>query len=149
METRATGKGRPIGIARLCFSARTVSEGFRYWRMEGIMSENAAAWLGLPSIRFGVSTKNIIRVFPRRTRATPDDDLVRVKCGPGLFDFEADVAEIHVSVSFTYDKSYAEYLAEQWRGVAPVSIGGPAYLSPGEDFVPGRYLKRANPGYQA
>jgi hypothetical protein len=41
----------------------------------------------------------LIRVFPRRTRATPDDDLARFG-PPDLFD-EAD--EVHVSVTFTYD----------------------------------------------
>ena len=36
----------------------------------------------------------IIRVFPRKTNATPDDDLVRIGTEPGLFD-EAD--EVHVN----------------------------------------------------
>lgn len=42
--------------------------------------------------------KRIIRVFPRRTNATPDDELVRVRETPSLFD-EAD--EVHISVAFT------------------------------------------------
>lgn len=33
--------------------------------------------------------KRIIRVFPRRTNPTPDDELVRVRETPSLFD-EAD-----------------------------------------------------------
>lgn len=44
--------------------------------------------------------KRIIRVFPRRTTATPDDELVRVQETPSLFD-EAD--EVHISVAFTWD----------------------------------------------
>lgn len=83
----------------------------------------------------------LIRVFPRRTKATPVDDLVRVNCGPMLWD-EAD--EVHVSVSFREDRLRAEWLANQWRHVAPVKIGGPAYNDRGGEFVPGRYLK---PGY--
>lgn len=80
----------------------------------------------------------IIRVFPRKTKATPDDNMVRVACGPSLFD-EAD--EIHISCAFTWDISLAEKMAEAWKWVAPVKIGGPAYgLSDGE-FVPGMYLK--------
>lgn len=79
----------------------------------------------------------LIRVFPRRTRATPDDELSRFG-PPGFFD-EAD--EVHVSVTFTYDKPYAEHLAEQWRHVAPTKVGGVAYGDRGEDFVPGRYVK--------
>ena len=47
-------------------------------------------------------------------------------------------------MTFTYDKMFAEYLAEQWRHVAPVKIGGVAYGDRGEDFVPGKYIK---PGY--
>jgi hypothetical protein len=66
----------------------------------------------------------IIRVFPRQTKATPTDALTAIARVPDLFD-EAD--EVHVSVSFTYDKDYAERLAEEWRYVAPVKIGGVAY----------------------
>lgn len=80
-------------------------------------------------------------MFPRKTRATPDDDLVRFE-PPGLFD-EAD--EVHVSVTFTYDKAIAERLAEQWRAVTSnVKIGGVAYGDNSLTFIPGRYVK---PGY--
>lgn len=82
----------------------------------------------------------IIRVFPRQTKATPIDDLVRFGT-PGMFD-EAD--EIHVSVTFTADKAIAERLAEQWRSVAPVKVGGVAYGDTSLEFIPGRYIK---PGY--
>ena len=75
-----------------------------------------------------------IRVFPRRTRATPDD----ARRLPDLFD-EAD--RVEVSVAFTWDIPEAEYLARQWSVVAPVEIGGPAMGTRGEEFVPGRYLK--------
>lgn len=83
----------------------------------------------------------IIRVFPRQTKATPVDDLVRINCAPTLFD-EAD--EVHVSVAFTWDLPRAEQLAKAWQGVAPVTIGGPATGDKGGEFVPGRYVK---PGY--
>lgn len=82
----------------------------------------------------------LIRVFPRKTKATPDDDLVRFG-PPGMFD-EAD--EVHVSVTFTYDIPIAEELAEQWRNVAPVKVGGVAYGDSSLEFIPGRYIK---PGY--
>lgn len=81
----------------------------------------------------------ILRVFPRRTRGTPDDDLVRVGCGPGLFD-EAD--EVHVSVTFTWDIPLAEKLARQWEPVAPVKVGGPALGDRGGEFTPGLYLRK-------
>lgn len=82
----------------------------------------------------------IIRVFPRRTRATPDDDLVYT--GPPDLFAEAD--EVHVSVTFTWDKDRAEQLAEQWRFVAPVKIGGVAYNDTSLEFLPGQYIR---PGY--
>lgn len=87
-----------------------------------------------------MSEPRIIRVFPRRTKATPTDALAYV--GPPDLFAEAD--EVHVSVSFTYDKAYAEQLAEQWRWVAPVKLGGVAYGDDSLEFIPGRYVK---PGY--
>jgi hypothetical protein len=79
----------------------------------------------------------LIRVFPRRTKASPDDELAYF--GPPDMFAEAD--EVHVSVAFTYDRPRAELLAEQWRHVALVKIGGVAYGDAGADFVPGRYIK--------
>jgi hypothetical protein len=81
----------------------------------------------------------IIRVFPRRTKLTPDDENVRVACAPGLFD-EAD--EVHVSVLFKEDLPKAERLAKEWSRVAPVKIGGVATGERGGDFVPGMYVKK-------
>jgi hypothetical protein len=66
-----------------------------------------------------MTTPRIIRVFPRKTRATPTDALAYF--GPP--DRVAEADEVHVSVTFTYDKAFAEYLAEQWKHVAPVKIG--------------------------
>ncbi len=80
----------------------------------------------------------IIRVFPRKTRATPVDALAAVSRGPEASD-EADA--IHVSVTFEWDIEKAEKLAEQWKPVGPVTIGGPAMGSPALDFTPGMYLK--------
>ena len=82
----------------------------------------------------------LIRVFPRRTTATPTDSLARFG-PPDLLD-EADA--VHVSVTFTYDKPKAERLADQWHRVAPTTIGGVAYGDRGEDFIVGKYIK---PGY--
>lgn len=82
----------------------------------------------------------IIRVFPRKTKASPDDELAYF--GPPDLFAEAD--EVHVSVAFTQDKAIAERLAEQWQGVAPVRIGGVAYGDTSLEFIPGRYIK---PGY--
>lgn len=84
----------------------------------------------------------MIRVFPRRTNATPLDE--KVFCtGPPLVPL--DDKEVHVSCTFTWDKSYAETLAKQWEIAGyVVEVGGPAYDDPGGEFVSGRYL---NNGY--
>jgi hypothetical protein len=79
----------------------------------------------------------LIRVFPRRTHATPRDELAY--SGPPDLFAEAD--EVHVSVSFTWDKPRAEDLAEQWRYVGPTKIGGVAYGDASLEFIPGRYVR--------
>lgn len=79
----------------------------------------------------------LIRVFPRRTKATPLDDLAYF--GPPDLFSQAD--EVHVSVAFTWDIPIAERLAKQWERVAPVKVGGVAYGDPGAEFIPGRYIK--------
>ena len=90
---------------------------------------------------------NILRIFPRRTRATPDDPLAIVgenNIGPliGMLD---DIDEVHISVTWTYDLPMAERIFMAWsnHGVK-VLMSGPACNDPGGEFVPGRYLK---PGY--
>ncbi len=85
--------------------------------------------------------KRTVRVFPRRTKATPDDRLAFV-CRAPPHDLE-DIDEVHVSATFTYDIPAAETLAEQWRALGvPVLVGGPAYGAPGGAFTPGMYLKK-------
>lgn len=82
----------------------------------------------------------LIRVFPRVTKATPRDEL-SYSGPPDLF---AEADEIHISVAFTADKPKAERLAEKWKHVAPVKVGGVAYGDRSLEFIPGRYIK---PGY--
>lgn len=85
--------------------------------------------------------KRIARVFPRRTRASPDDALAFFG-DPPLLDMP-DIDEVHVSVAFTCDKPKAEDMAYQWDMVGvPVQVGGPAYDDPAGEFTPGMYLKR-------
>ncbi len=79
----------------------------------------------------------LIRVFPRKTKASPTDDLAYF--GPPDMFAEAD--EVHISVAFTDDKPKAERLARQWEKIAPVKVGGVAYGDPGAEFVPGRYVR--------
>jgi len=55
---------------------------------------------------------------------------------------------VHVSVAFSADVPIAEKLAEAWKHVAPVTVGGVQYEKPGNlypnEFEPGKYIK---PGY--
>jgi len=85
----------------------------------------------------------ILRVFPRRTSATPDDEYVRTG-PPDMLGLPPDVEAVHISVTFTWDIEDALYLNQAWRRVHPkVLLGGPAFLDEhAGDFVPGRYLKR-------
>ena len=91
------------------------------------------------------TTKQIIRVFPRRTKATPTDELAFVGDPPLFRPDPETVDRVDVSVAFTWDISEARRLANSWsRFYRPVRIGGPAFDDPGGEFIPGRYLK---PGY--
>jgi hypothetical protein len=82
----------------------------------------------------------IARVFPRRTAATPDDELAFTSAPPKRLP---DIDEVHISVAFSYDMEKAEELAEQWSKTGvPVKFGGPARGEAGGEFVPGRYLKK-------
>ena len=89
----------------------------------------------------------IARVFPNKTKATPDDDLVffgypRVGAIP-------EVDEIHVSVAFTGDKLKGERLADVWAKTGiPVKLGGPAYKLPGGSFNRECILNRGTPSPQ-
>ena len=80
----------------------------------------------------------LIRVFPRKTKATPTDELSIIG-EPDLFS-EAD--RVHISVAFTWDMPEAERLYKMWKDVAPTEIGGPATGEKGGDFIPGMYLKK-------
>jgi len=86
---------------------------------------------------------SICRVFPGRTNATPNDDLVSVG-DPKMFD-PPDCDEIHISVTFSWDLLAARRLYRLWSDIHPkVLIGGPALDDRGGPFVSGQYLK---PGY--
>lgn len=84
--------------------------------------------------------RKIIRVFPIKTNATPDDSLAYYG-PPDMFTPEVD--EVHISISFTWDKKYLEWLIRQWEHIAPVKTGGPGCSNkPAGDFEPGKYLKK-------
>lgn len=86
-----------------------------------------------------MTTKSIIRVFPRRTSMTPADDLVFFD-EPPLFDLPD--LPVYVSVTFTWDLPRAWQLYEAWRRrMNKVALGGPAMNTPSGGFAPGLFLK--------
>lgn len=85
----------------------------------------------------------IIRVFPKRTNYTPDDDYVFIKL-PKKDQIIPEHKEVHISCSFTWDKADCEFIADKWRKKTnkPVILGGPAFGSPAEDFIQGMYIRK-------
>lgn len=83
----------------------------------------------------------MIRVFVRKTKWTPTDDLAFVGDPPLIRPPEQPV---HVSVTFTWDLPRAMRLAKAWnRHYSYVAMGGPAFQAQYcRDFVPGRYIKQ-------
>ena len=83
----------------------------------------------------------LLRVFPRRTNATPTDELAIIGY-PGLIRPEAD--HCHVSCAFTWDLPEAERMAEAWSRFLPTTLGGPGTGMRGEEFTPGMYLSEGH-----
>ena len=83
----------------------------------------------------------MIRVFPHRTKWTPTDEMAFFG-EPPLFRPEDRKMPVRVSVTFTWHKREAERIAGAWANYYDdVQIGGPAYEDPGDEFIPGRFMK--------
>ena len=81
----------------------------------------------------------MIRVFPRRTKWTPDDDLAFIGDPPLFRPAEQPV---RVSCTFTWDAEESARLQMSWnRFYTDVQIGGPAFEDPGGEFKPGLFVK--------
>lgn len=84
----------------------------------------------------------MIRVFQRKTKWTPDDDLAFVG-DPTLFIPNDRKIPVRVSCAFSWDIHEAERLGRSWsRFFDDVQVGGPALGDPGADFEPGLFLKK-------
>lgn len=83
-----------------------------------------------------------IRVFPYRTRFTPDDELAFIG-EPPLFRPQDRSIPVRISVVFKWWRQEAERLARAWRAhYDDVQIGGPAYGDFGDAwFTLGKFLK--------
>jgi len=83
----------------------------------------------------------MIRVFPRKTKWTPTDELAFVG-EPTLFRPGDRSTPVMVSCTFTWDMSAADQLRRSWsRFYDRVEVGGPAFGHPGGVFVPGQFVK--------
>lgn len=83
----------------------------------------------------------MIRVFPKRTKWTPIDDLVFIG-DPPLFRPKDSKIPVYISCTFTWDKQECERLSRSWlRFYSNVKIGGPAFSDSGSEFIPGRFIK--------
>jgi len=81
----------------------------------------------------------MIRVFPRKTKWTPTDDLAFIG-EPGLF--RPPVQPVKISCTFTWDIPEVERLYRAWSAYYPdVELGGPAFGDPGGEFVSGMFVK--------
>lgn len=82
----------------------------------------------------------MIRVFPRKTKWTPNDDLAFIG-DPPMFMPEGE-HQVRVSCVFTWDIEESERLVRSWsRFYSDVKSGGPAYDCRGDEFKPGLFVK--------
>lgn len=82
----------------------------------------------------------VLRVFTQGTSATPHDDMVQIG-DPPLWKYPTE--EVHISVTFTWDKAEGERLKRAYQKIyKTVKIGGPAYNDAGGEFMPGMYVKK-------
>ena len=80
-----------------------------------------------------------IRVFPRKTKWTPDDELAFVG-DPPLF--RPPEMPVMISVTFTWDLDESRRLQKAWNQYySDVQLGGPALNDPGGKFEPGIFIK--------
>lgn len=84
----------------------------------------------------------MLRVFARKTKWTPTDDMA-FYAEPPLFVRDWKSSElVLVSATFTWDIEKAYALARAWsRHFDNVQVGGPAFGDRGGEFVPGRFIK--------
>lgn len=82
----------------------------------------------------------MIRVFPRKTKWTPNDELAFVG-DPPLF--RPPDQPVYISVVFTWDIAEGERLQRSWSDYySDVRLGGPAFNDPGGEFEPGQFIKQ-------
>ena len=84
----------------------------------------------------------MIRVFARKTKWTPTDDLAFYNRPPLFIRHWKKSTLVMVSATFTWDIEKAYALARAWSlHFDNVRVGGPAFGDKGGEFVPGRFVK--------
>ncbi len=85
----------------------------------------------------------MIRVFPRKTKWTPTDELAFVGDPPlPAFRPTDRTTPVFVSCAFTWDLPRARRLQQSWaRFYDKALLGGPACDDPGGEFMSGRFIK--------
>ena len=87
------------------------------------------------------TNEKTIRVFPVKTKWTPDDDLVFIG-DPPLFRPMEDLP-VFISCTFTWHINECERLFQGWsKYYSDVRLGGPAFDDPGDEFEPGLFVKQ-------
>ena len=87
------------------------------------------------------SKMKTLKIFPRKTMATPDDENTRI--GFPQYPMFENTDRIQISVAFTWDISRAERMAKAWSIITKnIDMGGPAFGHRGNEFIPGQYLKK-------
>lgn len=110
------------------------------------------AEISLEDMTAATMNQRILRVFPRRTSATPTDSMVRCQIVNGRHTGRGfppppdapriECSQVHVSVAFTWDRTLAEMMRDEWRRAGySACVGGPAYGHRGGEFVPGLYVR--------
>lgn len=83
----------------------------------------------------------MIRVFPRKNKWLPTDDLAFIGAPPRPLFLPED-QPVRISVTFTWDIPYGQQLLRYWSfHYSDVKIGGVAFGDQGNEFVPGRFIK--------
>lgn len=84
----------------------------------------------------------MIRVFPRKTKWTPEDPLAFIGFPQFPSMLPQEEMPVRISITFTTDLHDAESLLKSWsQFYKDVRIGGPALGDPGGEFIPGRFIK--------
>lgn len=82
----------------------------------------------------------MIRVFPRKTKWVPVDELAFIG-DPPLW--RPPQQPVKISVTFTWDIPEGQRLFRAWSGYyQDVKIGGPAFNDAGGEFMPGQFIKQ-------